>query len=91
MCLAQGPQRNDAGEARTRGPSARIKHSTTEPLHSHSSFVQQTWEGLHPQCHISSIKVISLLVLENKILKGLTIFGHGGHLGQVTRTICKPF
>ena len=21
MCLAQGPQRNDAGEARTRGPS----------------------------------------------------------------------
>ena len=22
MCLAQGPQRNDAGEARTRGPSA---------------------------------------------------------------------
>ena len=28
MCLAQGPQHSDAGEARTRGPS--VKHSTTE-------------------------------------------------------------
>ena len=25
MCLAQGPQRSDAGEARTRGPSASSK------------------------------------------------------------------
>ena len=25
MCLAQGPQRSDAGEARTRGPSVSIK------------------------------------------------------------------
>ena len=25
MCLAQGLQRSDAGEARTRGPSARVK------------------------------------------------------------------
>ena len=32
MCLAQGPQRNDAGEARTCG--LRVKHSTTEPLRS---------------------------------------------------------
>ena len=32
MCLAQGPQRSDAGEARTRGPRSRVKHSTTEPL-----------------------------------------------------------
>ena len=37
MCLAQGPQRNDAGEARRLEPPAlqsRIKHSTTEPLRS---------------------------------------------------------
>ena len=34
MCLVQGPQRSDAGEARTRGPRSRVKHSTTEPLHS---------------------------------------------------------
>ena len=34
MCLAQGPQRSDAGEARTRGPRSRVKHSTTEPLRS---------------------------------------------------------
>ena len=29
MCLAQGPQRSDAGEARTL--RSRVKHSTTEP------------------------------------------------------------
>ena len=34
MCLAQGPQLSDAGEARTRGPWSRVKHSTTEPLRS---------------------------------------------------------
>ena len=34
MCLAQGPQRSDAGEARTCGPRSQVKHSTTEPLHS---------------------------------------------------------
>ena len=34
MCLAQGPQRSDAGEAGTRGPQSQVKHSTTEPLHS---------------------------------------------------------
>ena len=34
MCLAQGPQRSDAGEARTRGPRSRVKQSTTEPLRS---------------------------------------------------------
>ena len=31
MCLAQGPRRSDAGVARR----SRVKHSTTEPLHSH--------------------------------------------------------
>ena len=40
MCLAQGPQSSDAGEARTRGPSARVKHFTTEPLRSHNDFVR---------------------------------------------------
>ena len=34
MCLAQGPQRSDASEARTRDPWSRVKHSTTEPLRS---------------------------------------------------------
>ena len=36
MCLAQGPQRTDAGEARTREPSIlpRVKHSSPEPLRS---------------------------------------------------------
>ena len=31
-CLDQEPQHSDAGEARTRGPRFRVKHSTTEPL-----------------------------------------------------------
>ena len=39
MYLAQGPQRKDAGEARTRGPRSQIKHSTTEPLHSQDAMV----------------------------------------------------
>ena len=34
MCLAQRPQLSDTGEARTRGLLSRVKHSTTEPLHS---------------------------------------------------------
>ena len=41
MCLAQGPQRSDAGEARTRCPWSRVKHSTTEPLPSLRGSVQQ--------------------------------------------------
>ena len=34
MCLAQGPQRSDAGEVRTRGLSVWVKHFTTELLRS---------------------------------------------------------
>ena len=32
-----------------------------------------------------------LLVLEKKILKIITIYGHGGHFGQVTQLICINF
>ena len=39
MCLAQGPQRSDAGEARTAAPRSRVKHSTTELLRSQSLIV----------------------------------------------------
>ena len=34
-----------------------------------------------------SFKIIGLLVLEKEVLKGYTIYGHGGHLGHVTCTI----
>ena len=34
MCIAQGPQRSDAGEARTRGPSVSSQALYTEPLRS---------------------------------------------------------
>ena len=38
-----------------------------------------------------SLKIIGLLVLEKKIFKVFTIYGHGGHLGHVTWTICINF
>ena len=31
-----------------------------------------------------SFKIIGFLVLEKKIFKVFTIYGHGGHLGHVT-------
>ena len=34
MCLAQRPQRSDAGEAQPAAPRSRVKHSTIEPLRS---------------------------------------------------------
>ena len=34
MCLAKRPQRSDAGEARSHGPTVSSQHSTTEPLRS---------------------------------------------------------
>ena len=41
-------------------------------------------------CYIPGLKVMGLLVLE-KILEGFSIYGHVGHLGHVTRTICVIF
>ena len=51
MCLTQGPQRSDAGEAQTLALRSRVKHSTTEPLrslrtpsenHKHIGFLSNT-------------------------------------------------
>ena len=47
MCLAQGPQRSDTGEARTRGPSASSQASATEPLRSKVLFCQLSLMGLY--------------------------------------------
>ena len=38
-----------------------------------------------------SFKIIGLLVLEKKFLKIFTIYGHGDHLGHVTKTIFTKF
>ena len=46
MCLAQGPQRNDTSEARTRGLRSRVKHSTTEPLRSHYTLCEYTGKSI---------------------------------------------
>ena len=40
---------------------------------------------------MQSLKIIGLLVLEKKILKVFTTYGHGGHLGHVTWTIYINF
>ena len=52
-----------------------------------SSF-KQTWKAPLPQCYIPTPKVISLLVLEKKILKGFYHTGRGSHLGHVTKVFC---
>ena len=54
MCLAQGPQRSDAGEARTRGPWSRVKHSTTEPLRSLDKAFKYADYYPHIGCHYPS-------------------------------------
>ena len=38
-----------------------------------------------------SFMIIGLLVLLEKIFKGFTIYGYGGHLGHVTWTIYIKF
>ena len=55
-----------------------------------SSF-EQTIIGWSPQCYIPSFMKIGLPVLEKKILEVFTIYGHGGHLGHVTRIMLTNF
>ena len=47
--------------------------------------------GRSPRCYIPSFVKISPPVLEKKIFKVFTIYGHGGHLGHVTWTIYINF
>ena len=42
MCLAQGPQRSDAGAAKPAAPRSRAKHSTTEPMHPGPNVLQRS-------------------------------------------------
>ena len=44
-----------------------------------------------PLCDIPSFVEIGLLVLEKKIFKGFTIYGHGGHIGHVTSIMFMNF
>ena len=48
--------------------------------------------GRSPQCYIPSFVKIGLPVLEKKIFERFfTIYGHGGHLGHVTRIMLTNF
>ena len=47
--------------------------------------------GWSPGCYIPSFVKIGLPVPEKKILKGFTIYGHGGHLGHVTGIMSSDF
>ena len=44
-----------------------------------------------PRCYIPSFVEIGQPVPEKKILKGFTIFGHGGHLGHGTSIMSSDF
>ena len=46
MCLAQGPQRSDAGEVQTHGPSVSSQHSTIEPLRSQQLYYESKERSL---------------------------------------------
>ena len=48
--------------------------------------------GRGPRCYIPSLMKIGLLVLEKKNFERFfTIYGHGGHLGHVTRIMFTNF
>ena len=47
--------------------------------------------GWSPRYYIPNFMEIGLLVLEKKIFKGFTIYGHGGHLGHVTSIMSSDF
>ena len=49
MCLAQGPQHSDAGEAQSTAPRSRVKHSYIKPLRSRKEIVSRFmcyWDGV---------------------------------------------
>ena len=47
--------------------------------------------GWSPRCYIPSFVEIGSQVPEKKILKGFTINGRGGHLGQLTSIMSSDF
>ena len=47
--------------------------------------------GWSPRCYIPSFVEIGLPVREKKILKGFTMYGHGGHLDHVTSIMSSDF
>ena len=49
MCLAQGPQHKEAGEAELAAPRSRVKHSITEPLGFHEFNVLHIYLNLNLQ------------------------------------------
>ena len=51
-----------------------------------SSF-EYIWQDLHCKCYIHMIPEIGHLVPKKKILKSFTIYGHGGNLDHVAKTI----
>ena len=46
--------------------------------------------GWSPRCYMPSFMKIGPPVLE-KIFEGFTIYGHGGHLGHVTKIMVTNF
>ena len=57
MCLAQGPQRSDAGEAGTRGHSV-----SSQALYHRATALPETYSDLL-RCIYESVRVITILTL----------------------------
>ena len=91
MCLAQGPQRSDAGEARTQGTSVSSQALTTEPLRSlltHTRIknvvrIGVLWQNfLDPRMESIFFESVALEKMGSSIL--IT----GGHFVQRSKPIC---
>ena len=59
-------------------------------VHPGSSF-GQTIKSWSPRCYIPIFVEIGQMVLEKKFLKGFNIYGHGGHLDDVTSIMLLNF
>ena len=86
MCLAHGPQRSDAGEARTRGPSVSSQDSTTEPLRSqHIENRKRFTEVLSPRDQTNPFECSCSFTFYTSYKNGM--IGHGGTLSKRAKTL----
>ena len=77
MCLAQGPQRSNAGEARTRGPSVSSKSEMVTLERSHR-FCIKRMQSLGMQTRTdAALSLMGIFPLQTEIdFRKLTLFGH---------------
>ena len=62
MCLAQGPQRSDAGEAQPSASRSQVKHSATEPLRSLTLTLKAARKKMHLKMSSAPNNCLALLM-----------------------------